>query len=143
VGIVGATSTPAAKQTVIKIPTKPAHLMQIFSVEVDSQKKRNLYGKTAVLVDSVGFDTNSIELQIESHQGMHADTHVDLMVRIKEPGKKGQILMDMLRFDYHGSKYYLPLWIRKGSKVTVRVKDNRKAVIGGYTVLMLLVGGEE
>ena len=143
VGIVGATKTPAAKQTVIEIPTKPAHLMAIFSAEVDSQKKRNLYGKTVVLVDKVGFDTDSVQIQLDSHQGYHADTHVDLMVRIKEPGKKGQILMDILRFGFDGSTYYLPLWIKKGSKLTVRVKDNRKNLIGGYTCRILMTGGND
>ncbi len=153
VGIAGATKIPASKQTVIKIPSKPAHLMQIFSVEVDSQKKRNLYGKTAVLVDSVGFDTSSIELQLDAHEPLakscydcegnfiHIENeHAYLQVKIKEPGKKGQMLMDELRFDSYGLKYYLPLWIKKGSKVAVRVKDNRK-FIGGYTATMLLVGG--
>ena len=143
VGIAGAVNIPAAKQTVIKIPTKPAHLMAIFSAEVDSQKKRNLYGKTVVLVDKVGFDTNSVQIQLDSHQGMHADTKVDLQFRIQEPGKKSQFLMDELRFNHDGTTYYLPLWIRKGSKLTVRVKDNRKNLIGGYTCRILMTGGDE
>lgn len=145
VGIIGATNIPETKQApdVIKVPCNLAHLMQIFSVEVDSQKKRNLYGKTAVLVDSVGFDASSVEIKLDSHQAIHANTQIDLMVRIKEPGKKEQILMDILSFYGGGTRYYLPLWIRKGSKITVRVKDNRRNLIGGYTVTMLLVGGQE
>lgn len=152
VGLVGATKTPVVKHppVVIKAPSKAAHLMQIFSVEVDSQKKRNLYGKTAVLADNVGFDTSSIEIELEPHQPFSSGevgtfyrieaTHAYLQVKIKEPGRKGQLLMDELRFDHYGTKYYLPLWIPKRSKITVRVKDNRK-FIGGYTATMLLVGG--
>jgi len=160
IGVVGATKTPEAKQTpdIIKVSPKPAHLMQIFSVEVDSQKARNLYGKTAVLADNVGFDTSYIELQLDPHNPLQRNSGhffenregelvykpeeaAHLQVKIKEPGKKGQTLMDELRFDAYGAKYYLPLWITKGSKITVRVKDNRK-FIGGYTALMMLVGGE-
>ncbi len=143
VGIVGATTPPVSKQTVIKIPTEPAHLMAIFSAEVDSQKKRNLYGKTVVLVDRVGFDTNSVQIQLDSHQGYHADTKVDLRLSIQEFPEKGSIFIDELRFSHDSATYYLPLWIKKGSKLTVRVKDNRKNLIGGYTCRILMTGGHE
>lgn len=144
VGVVGATTPPVSKQTpaVIKVEAKPAYTMAIFSAEVDSQKKRNLYGKSVVLVGKVGFDTNSVQIELEPHQGMQSDTHVDLQVSIQEFPKRGSIFIDDLRF-HHGSKFYLPMWIRKGSKITVRVKDNRKGVIGGYTCRILMTGGYE
>ena len=151
-GIVGAVNIPAVKQTVVEVPTKPAHLMAIFTAEVDSQKARNLYGKSVVLVDKVRFDTNSVQIELDPHQPFSSGesdifyhilpTMAYLQVKIKEPGKKAQVFMSELRFDSNGMKYYFPMWIKKGSKVTVRVKDNRK-FIGGYTCRILLTGGEE
>ena len=156
VGVVGATKKVKQTPDVIKVPSKPAHLMSIFSVEVDSHKRRNVYGKAAVLTESLGFDSVSVEMELDAHQPFASkyidyeeeglthinDEHAFLQVKIKEPGIRGKVLMDSIVFRAPHTKYYLPLWLKKGSKISVRVKDNRK-FLAGYTVRMLLIGGME